>query len=296
MQKVDERIKIVNKIFIKNIKNQINSIKDSQLSEEVKNNLSMAGELLIDSVYIFNNNKMITAISLLRNIYEMTLKGIVLDENKEIFNSYQIIKKSGKADKDSSSKVREFVGNNFKEYFYVLENDESFKNIYGNGILTYLYDKLCSYSHASKVMEELYKIKNNELIVEQMICVFLLYAIIVFYMDATSVKLKRTNISEATCILYTIVVLYTFYDWTSNKKEFDKWQKYNKIIDLSIDLNQDYYNKEKELVSYMCKQIQKESKQKINTKEDVNFEEYLEQYCGKKNYEKFISLAPKIKN
>lgn len=77
----------------------------------------------------------------------MTLKGIVLDKNEEIFNSYQIIKKSGKVDKDNSSKIRKFIGENFKEYFYVLENDESFNNIYGNGVLTYLYDKLCSYSH-----------------------------------------------------------------------------------------------------------------------------------------------------
>ena len=67
------------------------------------------------------------------------------------------------------------------------------------------------------------------------------------YDTNASVKLNRTNISEATCIFYTIIVAYTFYDWTINKDELNKLQKYNKIIDLSIDLNQDYYQKEKGL-------------------------------------------------
>ena len=61
-------------------------------------------------------------------------------------------------------------------------------------------------------------------------------------MDATSVKLNRTNISEDTCIFYTIIVTCTFYDWTINKDEMNNLQKYNKIIDLSIELNQDYYH------------------------------------------------------
>ena len=247
MQKIGEIINIANKVFIKNIKKQIKEIKDSQFRDEVKNNLSMAGELMIDSMYMFNKKKIIAAISVLRNVYEMTLKGIVIDKNEELFNSYQIIKKSGKLDKDNSSKVRKFLGENFKEYVYVLENDESFNNIYGSGVLTYLYDKLCSYSHASKIMEELYKIKNDEVIVEQMICIFLLYAMVILYMDATSVKLNRTNISEVTCILYTIIVAYTFYDWKINKDELNKLQRYNEIIDLSIDLNQDYYQKRSSL-------------------------------------------------
>ncbi len=295
MQKIEEIINIANKVFVKNIKKQIKKIKDSQFRDEVKNNLSMAGELLIDSIYMFNKKKTIAAISILRNVYEMTLKGIVLDKNEEIFNSYQIIKKSGKADKDNSSKIRKFIGENFKEYFYVLENDESFNNIYGNGVLTYLYDKLCSYSHSSKIMEELYKIKKDEIIVNQMICIFLLYVMVVFFMDATSVKLNRTNISDATCIFYTIIVAYSFYDWTINKDELNKLQKYNEIIDLSIDLNQDYYQKEKELTSYITGEIQKEIKQDISIEENVEFEKYLKKYCGKTNYQDLVDLFPKIK-
>lgn len=298
MQKIGEIINIANKVFVKNIKKQIKEIKDSQFRDEVKNNLSMAGELMIDSIYMFNKKKIIAAISVLRNVYEMTLKGIVIDKNEEIFNSYQIIKKSGKLDKDNSSKVRKFIGENFKEYFYVLENDESFNNIYGSGVLTYLYDKLCSYSHASKIMEELYKIKNDEVIVEQMICIFLLYSMVIFYMDATSVKLNRTNISEATCIFYTIIVAYTFYDWTINKDELNKLQKYNKIIDFSIDLNQDYYNKEKKLTNHITqeiqKELQKEIKKKIGINENKNYNQYLERYCGKTNYKKFLLLNTKI--
>lgn len=295
MQKIGEIINIANKVFVKNIKKQIKEIKDSQFRDEVKNNLSMAGELMIDSIYMFNKKKIIAAISVLRNVYEMTLKGIVIDKNEEIFNSYQIIKKSGNLDKDNSSKVRKFIGENFKEYFYVLENDESFNNIYGSGVLTYLYDKLCSYSHASKIMEELYKIKNDEVIVEQMICIFLLYSMVIFYMDATSVKLNRTNISEATCIFYTIIVAYAFYDWTINKDELNKLQKYNKIIDLSIDLNQDYYQKEKGLTSYITGEIQKEIKQDVSIEENVEFEKYFKKYCGKTNYQDLVDLFPKIK-
>lgn len=90
-----------------------------------------------------------------------------------------------------------------------------------------------------------------------MICIFLLYTMVVFYMDATSVKLKTTNMSEVTCIFYTTVVAYTFYDWKINKDELNKLQKYNKIIDFSIDLNNDYCNKEKALTSYITGEIQK---------------------------------------
>ena len=295
MEKVEERINVANKIFIKNIKKQIKLIKKSQYREEVKNNLSMAGELLIDSICLWNKRKTITAISLLRNVYEMTIKGIVIDRNEEIFNSYQIIKKSGKADKDNASKVRKFIAENFKEYFYALENDASFISVYGSGILTYFYDKLCTYSHASKGMEILYKIEKDELIVEHMACIFLLYVMVIFYMDATSVKLKRINASEVTAMFYTILVSYTFYDWATNKNELNKLQKYNEIIDFSIGLNQDYYNKEKELTSYITAGMQEEMKQDFCMEKNVELGKRLEKYCGKTNYENFIATVPKIK-
>lgn len=55
MQIVEEIIKITNKIFIKNIKKQIKEIKKTSFIDEVKNNLSMAGELLIDSINMCKN-------------------------------------------------------------------------------------------------------------------------------------------------------------------------------------------------------------------------------------------------
>lgn len=57
MQKIGEIINIANKVFVKNIKKQIKEIKNSQFRDEVKNNLSLAGELLIDSIYMFNKKK-----------------------------------------------------------------------------------------------------------------------------------------------------------------------------------------------------------------------------------------------
>ena len=145
-------------------------------------------------------------------------------------------------------------------------------------------------------MEELYKIKNDEVIVEEMICIFLLYPMIVFYMDASSVKLKRINMSESTCLFYAIVVAYTCYDWTINKDELNKLQKYNEIIDLSVDLNQDYYNKEKELTNHITREIQKEVEKEIKKKIGIkeNYNQYLERYCGKTNYKKFLLLNTKI--
>ena len=56
----------------------------------------MAGELLIDSISMCKNRKLIASISLLRNVYEMTLKGIVIDKDRGIYNSYKIIKKKQK--------------------------------------------------------------------------------------------------------------------------------------------------------------------------------------------------------
>lgn len=288
MQKIEEIINIANKVFVKNIKKQIKKIKDSQFRDEVKNNLSMAGELLIDSIYMFNKKKTIAAISILRNVYEMTLKGIVLDKNEEIFNSYQIIKKSGKADKDNSSKIRKFIGENFKEYFYVLENDESFNNIYGNGVLTYLYDKLCSYSHSSKIMEELYKIKKDEIIVNQMICIFLLYVMVVFFMDATSVKLKQIAISENTCILYTIIMIYSIYECINSENNLNELTKYSNIIDLSIGLNKEYWLKEKKLILYVTQQIQNENNNDIVIDENDELGKRLKMYCGEMNCERLF--------
>lgn len=70
MQKIGEIINIANKVFVKNIKKQIKEIKNSQFRDEVKNNLSMAGELLIDSIYMFNKKRQLQQF----RYYEMYMK------------------------------------------------------------------------------------------------------------------------------------------------------------------------------------------------------------------------------
>lgn len=293
MQRVEEIIKITNKIFIRNIKKQIKEIKKTSFIDEVKNNLSMAGELLIDSINMCKNKKLISSISLLRNVYEMTLKGIVIDKDSEIYDSYKIIKKKQKINKDSSKEVREYIGKNFGQFFYMIENDEIFDSIYGAGILTYLYDKLCNYSHSSIIMEELYKIGNKEKIIEQMICIFLIYTMVFFYMDAICVKMRQLEVTENTCIFYTIITLYIFYEWKNNEEEFNKLRKYGDIIDLSIDLNKEYYSKEKELVIHIAQQIQDE---KIIIDENNEIDKRLKKYCGENYYKKIIGLILTIEN
>lgn len=291
MQRVEEIIKITNKIFIRNIKKQIKEIKKTSFIDEVKNNLSMAGELLIDSINMCKNKKLISSISLLRNVYEMTLKGIVVDKDSEIYDSYKIIKKKQKINKDSSKEVREYIGKNFGQFFYMIENDEIFHRIYGAGILTYLYDKLCNYSHASIIMEELYKIENKEKIIEQMIYIFLIYTMLFFYMDAICVKMKQLDVTENTCIFYSIVTLYIFCEWKNNEEEFNKLRKYGDTIDLSIDLNKEYYSKEKELVLHIAQQIQDE---KIIIDENNEIDKRLKKYCGENYYKKIIGLISTI--
>lgn len=291
MQIVEEIIKITNKIFIKNIKKQIKEIKKTSFIDEVKNNLSMAGELFIDSINMCKNKKLIDSISLLRNVYEMTLKGIVIDKDRGIYNSYKIIKKKQKINKDSSKEVREYIGKNFNQFFYMIENDDIFDRIYGAGILTYLYDKLCNYSHASIIMEEVYKIGNKEKIIEQMICIFLIYTMVLFYMDAICVKMKQLEVTENTCIFYTIITLYIFSEWKNNEEEFHKLRKYGDIIDLSIELNKEYYSKEKDLVLHIAQQIQNE---KIVINKNNEIVNRLKKYCGENYYKKIISLISTI--
>lgn len=301
MQKVEERIKIISNVFIKNIKIQIEHINESTFNEEVKNNLSMAGELLINSINMFKRDETLASISLLRNVYEMTLKGVVLDKSKEICDAYKIIQKSGSHNKDSSSNIRRFISKNFKEYFYIIENNDILNKIYGKGILTYLYDKLCNFSHASPIMELLYKMEKEEIIVRQVICIFIVCAMVVFYMDATSVKMNKLDISETTGLLYMLIIIYTFSDWNENKDEFNKLKKYESIIDLSIDLNKIYYNKENELIYGITNDIKESLKEieNLSVEESIEVErkinERLKKYCGKINYKKFIALIPKIK-
>lgn len=136
MNELKDFIKICNKIYIKQIKIILISLEDSNIDNCVKNNLSASGELIINILKLMEKGNINIALPCLRNVYEMTLKSIVLEDNEKIKNSYHKIFK--KIEKDKMSEVRKYIGENFNKYFYVLENDEIFVNILGEGILTYI--------------------------------------------------------------------------------------------------------------------------------------------------------------
>lgn len=70
-------------------------------------------------------------------------------------------------------------------------------------------------------------------------------------MNATSVKLEQIAISENTCILYTIIMIYSIYESINSENNLNKLTKYSNIIDLSIGLNEEYWLKEKKLILYV---------------------------------------------
>jgi hypothetical protein len=87
------------------------------------------------------SEKINMALPYLRIAYEMTLKSVVLEEDKEIRDSYNKI-------------------------FKKIEKDEIFNNILKKSILTYVYNCLCRYSHATKINEFVYLIQKNDILKE----------------------------------------------------------------------------------------------------------------------------------
>ncbi len=293
MQSIEERINIANKVFIKNIKKQIKYINETNLIEEVKNNLSMAGELLISSINMYKRGETLESLSLLRNVYEMMLKGIVLDKNPEMLKAYKMINKAKKEEKDSSSEIRYFIAEKFSEYFYVIKKDELFDRIFNKGVLTYLYDNLCEFSHASIIMETLYKIEKEEVVARQAVCVFYVYVMVVFYMDATSVKINKLKESENTILFYSYIFSSVLVEWSKNE-ELSKLKKYKYIIDLSIEANQIYNYKEQQFILELqnmmkddLKTIENFSNEEINDI-TINISRRLEKYCGRDCYKKIF--------
>lgn len=112
MDDLKEFIEICDKMYIKQIKKILILIENNgDLGNSVKNNLISSGELIIDIIKFMKKGSINVALPCLRNVYEMTLKGIVLDDNDEIRNSYnKIIKKK---EKDSMDNVRRFIGERF---------------------------------------------------------------------------------------------------------------------------------------------------------------------------------------
>ena len=95
MDKLNKYIRINNRMYIRQIKKIIKRIKNKKnIGDACKNNLCASGELIIDTIKLMEKDQVNVALPCLRNIYEMTLKAIVLDDNQEILDSYnKIIKK-----------------------------------------------------------------------------------------------------------------------------------------------------------------------------------------------------------
>jgi len=219
MNDLKEFIKICNNMYIKQINKIIKLIKkDITLSCSTKNNLIASGELIVDTIKLMNKDCMNVVLPSLRNCYEMTLKGIVLDNNAKIKNSYNKIIKL--KEKDGMDNVRRFIGENFSKYFYVIEKDENFEKILGEGILTYVYKILCRYSHATKVNEFVYIAQKDDKIKEILkiyLISMLIYPIIELYVDAVCTKLNKFELDESLLVIYSIITLSIFYLILKNK-------------------------------------------------------------------------------
>ena len=209
MEDLKDFIKICNNMYAKQIKQIIKIIENSnQLSFSAKNNLCASGELIVDTIKLVNKDCINVVLPSLRNCYEMTLKGIVLDDNVEIRNSYNKIIKL--KEKDGMDNVRRFIGENFSKYFYVIEKDENFKKILGEGVLTYVYKTLCRYSHATKVNEFVYIARKDDKtreILNIYLVSMLLYPIILLYVDAVCTKLSEHELDESLLVIYSIITL-----------------------------------------------------------------------------------------
>ena len=114
--------------LIKQIKKILKHIEKADLEVSCTNNLCASGKLIIEVLKLCEKDKINVVLPCLRNIYEMTLKAVTLDGNKEIKDSYNKILK--KIENDSMDKVRRCIDNNFNKYFSVIERDEIFEDIF----------------------------------------------------------------------------------------------------------------------------------------------------------------------
>ena len=87
MTELEKIIYITNNIIIKKIKKQIYNIKKSKLDNQIKNNLIMSGEILINIYKDYQKNNVFYGTLQLRNVFEGTLKAITLDKSEEIKKS-----------------------------------------------------------------------------------------------------------------------------------------------------------------------------------------------------------------
>ena len=297
MEKLNEFIKICNKMYTKQIKKLINILENTNLDKSCKNNLCAAGDLIVDILELMQTNKISLALPCIRNVYEMTLKAIVLEDSEEIRNSYDKI--LAKTENDGMDKVRRYIAANFNKYFYIIEKEEMFEKTLGQGILTYIYQTLCRYTHATKVNEFVYltqKDKGIKEIFNYYMVTFLVYPIILVYIDVVCTRLDLKELDTGNFVIYTIITINILNMLFKYKNKIEKIKKFSeKVLGETDELFQVRIEKEKELFNYYTKDsIDLLKNNSIHQTEVYNFlESYLKKYFTKNQLEKLKNIIEK---
>lgn len=300
MDKINEIIKIYDKMYIKQIKKILKVLEEQDnMVNSCKNNLYASGELLISIMKMIETNHVNVALPCLRNIYEMLLKAIILEDNQDMMESYNKIIKD--IEKDRMSEVRKYVSKNFNKYFSIIEKDEIFENTLGEGILTYIYKCLCRYSHATKVSEFVYLIeKEDDLkgLFNLYLSLFLVYQIVLLYIDAVCTKLNLEKLNNEIFLVSGIIFLNTINVLTILKSKIEDIKEYSKkILGEPDDLFKIRIEEEKELSTFFIEGIKTEI-ESINVQKEIvdNYcKIFFKKYFTQKQLEKIDKIIKSIK-
>lgn len=300
MDKINEIIKIYDKMYIKQIKKILKVLEEQDnMVNSCKNNLYASGELLISIMKMIETNHVNVALPCLRNVYEMLLKAIILEDNQDMMESYNKIIKD--IEKDRMSEVRKYVSKNFNKYFSIIEKDEIFENTLEEGILTYIYKCLCRYSHATKVSEFVYLIeKENDLkgLFNLYLSLFLVYQIVLLYIDAVCTKLNLEKLNNEIFLVSGIIFLNTINVLTILKSKIEDIKEYSKkILGEPDDLFKIRIEEEKELSTFFIEGIKTEI-ESINVQKEIvdNYcKMFLKKYFTQKQLEKIDKIIKSIK-
>lgn len=294
MDELNEIVKIFNRVYIRLIKKLLKKLEKSNLKDSCRNNFIASGELIIDILKLMEKQKINVALPCLRNVYEMTLKAIALEDNQEIKESYDKVIKN--VEKDRMSEVRKYIAENFNKYFSMIEKDEIFDNILGEGILTYVYKCLCRYSHATKVNEFVYLVQKDNNLKEYFNCylvVFLIYQIILLYTDVICTKLKLEKINNEIFMVSAIIMFNLMNILFKSKSKIEDIKKISeKILGQPDELFKIRIDKEKQITLQYAKETDKLIKENGIKKEMLNifFDYYFKKYFTKKELEKLNIL------
>lgn len=300
MDKINEIIKIYDKMYIKQIKKILKVLEEQDnMVNSCKNNLYASGELLISIMKMIETNHVNVALPCLRNVYEMLLKAIILEDNQDMMESYNKIIKD--IEKDRMSEVRKYVSKNFNKYFSIIEKDEIFENTLGEGILTYIYKCLCRYSHATKVSEFVYLIeKEDDLkgLFNLYLSLFLVYQIVLLYIDAVCTKLNLEKLNNEIFLVSGIIFLNTINVLTILKSKIEDIKEYSKkILGEPDDLFKIRIEEEKELSTFFIEGIKTEI-EIINVQKEIvdNYcKIFFKKYFTQKQLEKIDKIIQSIK-